>query len=261
MTTPPGSNSNPEGGQPAWYEGQPSAGQEPPAGPRSGQGPQSGQDIPGAPAAQPGPYGQQPGQQPYGQSPYGQQPGQPGDPSYGQQPQYGQPGPYGQAPYPQQGFGGPAPHGVPANGQGRSRVPFVLGGVLGLVVVVGVALFFVLGGGDTSSPESATTAFWQAAKNHDTAAAKNVVCAAHRDEIKDAAGFSDSDETLNSFVVDDAVTKDGETVVPTHITVTEGGQSQQVDLETVVVKEDGQFRVCDFRISGPGTDGSSGDGG
>jgi Domain of unknown function (DUF4333) len=83
----------------------------------------------------PGQYGQQPGQ--YGQQ-YGQQPTQYGQQStqYGQQPtQYGQPGQYGQ--YPQ--YGAAAPE------QGSKRSLAVIGGVIGLLAAIIVAVVLVLG--------------------------------------------------------------------------------------------------------------------
>jgi uncharacterized protein DUF4333 len=78
---------------------------------------------------QPGQYGQQYGQQP-GQ--YGQQPGQ-----YGQQPgQYGQqPGQYGQYP----GYTAPAAE------EGSKRSLAVIGGVIGLLAAIIVAVVLVLG--------------------------------------------------------------------------------------------------------------------
>ena len=88
------------------------------------------------PPQQPGPYGQQPPQQPgYGQQPqpgHGQQPGQ-----YGQQPgQYGQqPGQYGQ--YGQ--------YGAPETAKGSKRSLAVVGGVIGLLAALVVAVVAVLG--------------------------------------------------------------------------------------------------------------------
>lgn len=77
----------------------------------------------------PGQYGQQPGQ--YGQQ-YGQQP-----PQYGQQPgQYGQqPGQYGQ--YPQ--------YSAPGTEEGSKRSLAVIGGIIGLLAAIIVAVVLVLG--------------------------------------------------------------------------------------------------------------------
>ena len=75
---------------------------------------------------QPGQYGQQYGQQPNAQ--YGQQPAH-----YGQQP--GQPGQYGQ--YPQ--------YNAPAAEEGSKRSLAVVGGVVGLLLALVVALVAVLG--------------------------------------------------------------------------------------------------------------------
>jgi|EndMetStandDraft_7_1072992.scaffolds.fasta_scaffold00934_10 uncharacterized protein DUF4333 len=86
----------------------------------------------------PGQYGQ-PGQQ-YGQP--GQQYGQPGQ-QYGQQPgQYGQPDQYGQQPgqygqYPQ--------YGQPPAEEGSKRSLAVIGGVIGLLAAIIVAVVLVMG--------------------------------------------------------------------------------------------------------------------
>ncbi len=97
----------------------------------------------------PGPYGQ-PGQP----GPYGQQPGQPGQPGqYGQPGQPGQPGqygqPYGQPPtqYGQQPgqFGQYPPYGQSGGEDGSKRSMAVIGGVIGLLAVIIVAVVLVLG--------------------------------------------------------------------------------------------------------------------
>ncbi|MER7174145.1 hypothetical protein [Streptomyces mesophilus] len=118
-------------------------------GPYGGQEPQGpyGQQ-PGQPQ-QPGPYGQQP-QQPYGQPQ--QQPGYgypqtpPGQPAYGQQP--GQPGygqqPYGQDQYGQQPYGAPQP---PAGGGGGKKAAIIIGSAV-LVAALGVGGYFAFAGGD-----------------------------------------------------------------------------------------------------------------
>lgn len=88
---------------------------------------------------QPGQYGQQPQQYPgqYDQPQYGQQYGQQPGAQYGQQPgQYGQqPGQYGQFP----------PYGTPGAEEGSKRSLAVIGGVIGLVAVIAVAVVLVLG--------------------------------------------------------------------------------------------------------------------
>jgi hypothetical protein len=94
--------------------------------PRPGADPRAGQPAPQ--------YGQQPGYGAGGQSGYPQY----GQPQYGQ-PQYGQPG-YGQ-PYGQAGYGG---YGQPP--RKNKALPWILGGVAVLVVVVvGIVLLVGLG--------------------------------------------------------------------------------------------------------------------
>jgi hypothetical protein len=131
---------------PAWQ--QPAAGQDPawqqqppayspqqyPSYPQPGQQPyQPPQQYP--PTEQQ--YGQQPGQDytQQGYPQYGQQPGQPGQ--YGQQPgQYGQqPGQYGQ--YPQ--------YGSTESPEGSKRSLALVGGIIGLLAAIVVAVVAVLG--------------------------------------------------------------------------------------------------------------------
>ncbi|MDG5484276.1 DUF4333 domain-containing protein [Mycolicibacterium gadium] len=88
---------------------------------------------------QQGQYGQQPGYDPSSQ--YATQYGQPGQ--YGQQPtQYGQPGQYGQQPGQ---FGQPGQYGAPGTEEGSKRSLAVIGGVIGLLAAVIVAVVLVLG--------------------------------------------------------------------------------------------------------------------
>ena len=142
--------------QPAWQ--QPAPGQDQPA-----------WQQPPAYSPQQYPSYQQPGQQPYtppqqyppteqfGQQP-GQEYGQQAYPQYGQQPgQYGQqPGQYGQQPgqygqpgqYPQQPgqFGQPGQYGAgPGGEEGSKRSLAVIGGVIGLLAAVIVAIVLVMG--------------------------------------------------------------------------------------------------------------------
>ncbi|MFY9917609.1 MAG: DUF4333 domain-containing protein [Mycobacterium sp.] len=143
--------------QPAWQ--QPAPGQDQPA----WQQPAPGQDQPAWQQQQPPAYSpqqypyQQPGQQPYtppqpqqypAAEQYGQQPSQDYSqqayPQYGQQPgQYGQqPGQYGQQPgqygqYPQ--------YGSTESPEGSKRSLAVVGGVIGLLAALIVAVVAVLG--------------------------------------------------------------------------------------------------------------------
>jgi hypothetical protein len=154
----PGKDATEQAGTQAWQPPtsgaeQPTEGQswQPPAyNPQQQQYPQYQQ--PSAPAYTPPPQyppTEQYGQQPTGYSPqqypppgqYGQQPSQygqqPGAPQYGQQPgQYGQqPGQYGQFP----------PYGAPGPDEGSKRSLAVIGGVVGLLAAIIVAVVLVLG--------------------------------------------------------------------------------------------------------------------
>jgi hypothetical protein len=123
------------GGDPAWQQQPPAySPQQYPSYPQPGQQPyQPPQQYP--PTEQQ--YGQQPGQDytQQGYPQYGQQPGQPGQ--YGQQPgQYGQqPGQYGQ--YPQ--------YGSTESPEGSKRSLALVGGIIGLLAAIVVAVVAVLG--------------------------------------------------------------------------------------------------------------------
>ncbi|WP_415950345.1 hypothetical protein [Streptomyces sp. KLOTTS4A1] len=118
----------------------PYGGGQPPQGPY-GQQPQQPQ--------QPGPYGQQPPQQPG----YGYPQTAPGQPQAGYpqtapgQPAYGQQQPYGQQPYgQQQPYGAPQPPMAPQGGSGKKVVAII--GAAVLVAALGIGGYFVFSGGD-----------------------------------------------------------------------------------------------------------------
>lgn len=92
---------------------------------------------------QPTEYNPQAYPQPGQPTQYGQpgQPGQYGQP-YAQQPPYGQPGQYGQQPGQ---FGQYPPYGQPGGDEGSKRSMAVIGGVIGLLAAIIVAVVLVLG--------------------------------------------------------------------------------------------------------------------
>lgn len=160
MTYPP-QPPGPYGPPPGGY------GQQPGQNPQQGGYPQQGGGFPqtGGQPQQGGGYpGPQPGAYPPGapqQGGYGQQPG-----GYPQTGGFGQPGAYGQQP-------GGFPPGYPAGGgPGKSKTPFILAGVGGVVVLVVIFVggfvwpgFFT--GSSTSSPTDVANAFISAAKTGD----------------------------------------------------------------------------------------------
>jgi hypothetical protein len=170
---PPGPYGPPPGGY----------GQQPGQNPQQGGYPQQGGGYPqtGGQPQQPGGYPQQqPGAYPPGapQQPggypqtggFGQQPG-----GYPQTGGFGQPGAYGQQP-------GGFPPGYPAGGgPGKSKTPFILAGVGGVVVLVVIFVggfvwpgFFT--GSSTSSPTDVANSFISAAKSDNLDAAYALLC-------------------------------------------------------------------------------------
>lgn len=175
------------------YPGGPGTPDEQPQSPEHAPGEGAGQQPGEAAGQQPGqqygqpqpPYGQQPGQQfgqqppapewqppqptqqlpPYGQpgAPYGQPPyGQPQPPQqYGQQGQYGQPGAYGQpygvpgapVPPPPPGYGPATP--PPSGGNGR-RLALIIGAIVAVLAIAGIAFAVTSGNGDKKTASSPT---------------------------------------------------------------------------------------------------------
>jgi len=147
MSQPPYGNQPPYGGQPP-FGGQP---------PQGGQPPYGGQPNPGdsqAPWGQPGP-GSAPG---YGQPPTGNLPSyaQPTEAFAQPTPAFGQPGPggggYGGPPGGQPPYGGGpgSPYGAPPPSK-KSPLPFIIGGLVLLLVAGGIGLYFILKD-DTPTP-------------------------------------------------------------------------------------------------------------
>ena len=176
MTYPP-QPPGPYGPPPGGY------GQQPGQNPQQGGYPQQGGGYPqtGGQPQQPGGYPQQqPGAYPPGapQQPggypqtggFGQQPG-----GYPQTGGFGQPGGYGQQP-------GGFPQGYPqGGGPGKSKTPFILAGVGGVIVLVvifvgGFAWPGFFNGSSTSSPTDVANAFISAAKSDNLDAAYALLC-------------------------------------------------------------------------------------
>lgn len=194
MSQPPYGNQPPYGGQPP-YGSQPS-----PGGSQSGWGQ-------GNPAGQPS-YGQPPtGAQPsYGQPQTGAQPGfgQPtqqfGQPAFGAG--YGPP-PGGQPPY-GSGPGGPGgPYGAPPPGK-KSPLPFIILGLVVLLIAGGVGLFFVLND-DDPTPVASTTSPQTTESTTDTETPTEDTGSTTEDTDTDSPGddqpnFTDSEEFAVTFV-------------------------------------------------------------
>jgi len=148
MSQPPYGNQPPQGGQPP-YGGQPG-----PGGSQSGWGP-TNPPTPPSPTGQPG-FGQQPtaAQPGYG-PPTGAQPGFGAPPTQ----QFGQPaaGGYGSPPGGQPPYGGGpgGPYGSPPPAK-KSPLPFIIGGLVLLLIAGGVGLFFALKE-DEPTPVAQTT--------------------------------------------------------------------------------------------------------
>lgn len=182
MTTPPQGpwSSGQPGGQPGGPHGgqggQGGWGQQPPAQGGGGWGQQPPPQQPGQPPQQGGGgWGQQPGRpqpgQPQGQPPQQGQPeqGQPAQ-GWGRTPQGGQePPPYQQQAWGQQGAqqggwhqqqGGQQPWqqgpGGSKGGSGKDKLPLVIGGGVGAILVLGLVIFLIvrgLGGDDTKTAD------------------------------------------------------------------------------------------------------------
>lgn len=171
MSQPPYGNQPPYGGQP------PFGGQPPQGGPpQGGQPPYGGQPSPGGSQSgwgQPA-SGSAPG---YGQPSTGNLP-----PSYDQPTQafgqptqsFGQPGPggggYGGPPGGQPPYGGGpgSPYGGPPPSK-KSPLPFIIGGLVLLLVAGGIGLYFVLRGDDSPTPVATSSTAQTTESTEDTA--------------------------------------------------------------------------------------------
>jgi len=223
---------------------------QPPQGPQNPQWPPAGPQGPGQPA--PGQYGPPPGGPggypppgPGGYPPPG--PGGPGGPGFPPGPG----GPGGPFPPGPGGFGPGGPYGPPPGG--RSKTPWIIGGIA-LVVVAGiaVALVLVMGGSKSSSgAKGALDKLLNAAKTHDIKTAQSLTCPPL------------SSTFINSPLV--AVTKwsigkadeNGDSAsVPFAATVAGGEKNYTASAQ----KQNGNWKICDVQEGGGGG-GGGGDAG
>jgi hypothetical protein len=184
----------------------------------------------------------------------------PGDPSAGNQSaQYpAQPGyeqPYPQhPPYPGQGgYGaGPAetavlvlPAGDPPAGSGAARGGRkprygAIGAAIAVVLAVGGYFVFSAGSSASASPATAVKQLFEAAENHDVAAAKHVLC---KDDV--AHGMQNAfggQARIVTYTVGATSTENGVTTVTVRSTSTL--DPQPVTEHIPVVKEDGSWKAC-----------------
>jgi hypothetical protein len=221
---PPGTG-EPGSGQQGW--GQPSQGQQGWGQPSQGYG--------------------QPAQPGYGQPSYAQ-PGH-GQPGYDQQ-GYGQPG-YGQQGFRQPGYGPGQPQwqgAPPGSAPGRNRAPLTVTWVLVLALALGGGLFLILksGGGATSSPEKVVQAFLDAAKANDASRARGLVCESMKSQItSDRTPLGREPKSGDvSFTVGGSRADGGKTRVTVKMSGTLAGQNIDVEMDIVVQKEGGEYKVC-----------------
>lgn len=243
MTYPPQ-----QPGQGGWGQqpGQP-YGQQP-----GGQYPASGQQ----PAQ---PYPPQPGQQAWGQQQLGgqypasgQQPAQPYPPqAYGQQP-------YGQQPYGQPGYGG---YGQPPK---KSPLPWILGGVGGvLALIVVIVIVAVSAGGGGGSAQSVAEEAVTALNNNDTSTLEGLACEEMKaaseqlaEQANPSAGMPSGFENITStYALDGPVTESGDTATAT-LSVTIEGMPAEFEqympeggtkLDVELVQESGDWKICNMK--------------
>ena len=122
----------------------------------------------GQPGQQPG-FGQ-PGPQPGGQfPPSGPQPS-PGQPGWGQQPGYGQPPGYGAFPPPKK----------------KSPLPWILGGVFGLLVIIGAVIALIVATSGPGDPRPTAEQYAQKASAKDFPGVIDMTCQKERGKDDDA---------------------------------------------------------------------------
>lgn len=160
-----------------------------------------------------------------------------------------------------------APDGVEATGYGRQwgpghdtqagrgRTPWAFGGAAVIaLVVLGLVLFFTVGGGDgptsdTSSPRGAVTSFVDAATTGDLEAVKNVSCPSLRRDID--AHPHDYDNSGNEIVVRFTVkstTQHGKQADVDVTLVSNMGHTESQTYQTV--RDNGEWTVCNAAGTG-----------
>jgi len=112
----------------------------------------------------------------------------------------------------------------------------------------------------TSSPKSVVNAFLTAAKKHDSAAAKKLVCSSLQDDITDFGSDDGDSESVDSWTIGDVDQNGDQADVPV-VMKSNQGSTASVTFETS--KEDGKWLVCgvdlpDSDDSGSGSDSGSG---
>ena len=125
-------------------------------------------------------------------------------------------------------------------------LPFVLGGaaLVLILMVVGVVLLIRTVGSD--SPRDVAEAYMEAVEDRDAGALRNLVCNEHKDDA--AEDVPSGNNALVSWeIVSDSESGDSATV-KVRVTVRVSGETNTATLSLKMIKEDGEWRICDIGV-------------
>ena len=234
-----------------------------PGGPYPPSGPQPGY---GRPGQQPG-FSQTGPQQPGGQfPPSGPQPA-PGQPGWGQQPGWVQ----------QPGYGQPPGYGAFPPPKRKSPLPWILGGVFGLLVVIGAVIALIVATSGPGDPRPTAQLVADKMKSKDFAALLNVTCAKAQEEDKkqlsqegltkeledSGASPEEAKQAADALKFDLQLVNVAETGNDTATASYKGtasikttmrgipiNHSEPMAFDLKMVVEGGQWKACDYRKTG-----------
>jgi hypothetical protein len=131
----------------------------------------------------------------------------------------------------------------------KKKTGLILGIVIGVLALVaaGTAVVLLRGSGD-DSPEGAVTGFLEAFKDGDVQTMRELTCADLRSQLDSADDFMGDIGSLITnieFRVTDVVTNGDESSVTVTMTATVMGQTESQTETVRVVREGGQWRVCE----------------
>jgi hypothetical protein len=176
-------------------------------------------------------------------------PGYPADQTYPSPPGYDYPpGPgYPAAPIPgygpAQAYPG-APAGMYAPPKKRRKWPWIVGGIVVVVIAALVIVGVFFGRTGSGDPRTAVDKFWSALAQHDRGKAEQYVCS--NKNLTKSAGFTELINDLNGYTIGPESGSGGTRVFPVTAHVTVAAQNGDITIDTTVKRSAGKWYVCDL---------------